>query len=96
VFIEDVTKKLSHFAHPAGATNSAIFIGLHGLPLSGTPGPVVPFANLRFWSAEMDGSTVAEAGGTAYDIVTSSDVLQVHTGVLASTGDRFALYFKHS
>jgi hypothetical protein len=96
--ILDRTKRFgTEWGSFVGAANSGVLVGINALvSSSNTQLPVPPFGSERFNNGTIDGGTVLASGAVAENMRTSTRVLQIHTGVLNSTGTAWTEVFKHS
>jgi hypothetical protein len=94
----DITQSLGDDdGSTAGATNSAILVGMHSLvSSSNTKLPLPPFGTERFTAGTIDGGTVKASGAVAEDMTRHTRVLQIHTGALNSTGTAWSEIFRRS
>lgn len=97
VTIKDVTTKKSDHATGGGTTNTDVFDGLTvGFNSSNNPYPIPTFSSVSFSGAKIDGATVAASGATAYNLVNSSNMLQIKTGALGTLGNAWKATFEHN
>jgi hypothetical protein len=96
--LSDLTKRVGEGSvSTAGAMNHNILDGMHALVgRSHTQLPVPPFGTERFAAGRIDGGTVSASGAVAENMRTSTRVLQIHTGILNSTGTAWSELFRHS
>ena len=107
VTLQDLTKHhtftLGRSAPSATATAAAIGeVPLRGVPTL-TPGPLYPitdFGSIRF-GGRVNGKLLGAAGGTAFDMRSGSNVVQIRTGPLTGSGPKrsrgaFTTIWKHS
>ncbi len=87
-----VTKKLTG----SGASPSVAYVGDSDWVVNGTILGVPSFGTLSFTSWSVDGKALARAHPARYQRVNSSNVVQITTGVLSSTGTAFLTHYKHS
>lgn len=108
VTLQDLTKHheftLTRTTTAAPATAAAIGEdALKGVP-SLTPGPVYPitdFGSIQFGAARVNGRLLGAAGGRAFDMASSTRVLQIRTGPLTGGHRRkarsaFTTVWRHS
>jgi hypothetical protein len=94
--IKDVTLGKSLAKSGTGASNSQVMNGIDSLVNGTAQLPVPKFGRATFSAGKMDGKTVKAAGAIAVDMQTAAKVLQIHTGVLNTTGNGWIELFKHS
>ena len=87
-----VTKKLTG----SGASPSVAYVGDSDWVVNGTILGVPSFGTLSFTSCSVDGKALARAHPARYQRVNSSNVVQITTGALSSTGTAFLTHYKHS
>ena len=97
VQVTDVTTGASQKLTGAGASASAAYIGdTAWVNSTGTLLGVPNFGTLTFTKCRIDGITLAASLPYRYQRVNSSNIVQIATGALPSTGTRFATSYKHS
>jgi hypothetical protein len=108
VTLQDLTEHhaftLTRSTFSAPATTAAIGeVPLKGVP-SLTPGPLYPitdFGSIRFGSGRINGIPLGAAGGKAFNMISSTKVLQIRTYPLSGHGPRrsrqaFSTAWRHS
>lgn len=97
VQVTDVTKAVTKKLTGPGASASAAYIGDSDWVTSTNTLLGVPsFGTLTFTHCLIDGTALAGSNPGAYQRVNSSNVVQIATGALSSTGTAFPTQFKHS
>jgi hypothetical protein len=97
VQVTDVTKAVTKKRTGAGASASAAYIGDSDWVTSTNTLLGVPnFGTLTFTHCLIDGTALAGSNPAEYQRVNSSNVVQIATGALSSTGTSFPTQFKHS
>ncbi len=96
VSVTDVTTGVTKKRTGAGASSSAAYIGDSDWVTNGTLLGVPSFGTLTFTSCSIDGSALAGWHPAEYQRVNSSNVVQIATGALSSTGTAFPTHYKHS
>ena len=98
VQVTDVTKAVTKKRTGPGASASAAYAGDSAWFTSTSAPPLgVPnFGTLTFTHCLIDGKPLASANPAQYQRVNSSNVVQIATGALSSTGTSFPTQFKHS
>jgi hypothetical protein len=87
-----ITKKLTG----PGASSSAAYVGDSDWVSNGTLLGVPSFGTITFTKCSVDGSALAGSSPANYQRVNSSNVVQIVTGALSSTGTTFSTHYKHS
>jgi len=96
VQVTDVTKSITKKLTGPAASPSAAYIADSAWYNNGTLLGVPKFGTLTFSHCLVDGHALASANPTQVQRVTSSNVVQITTGALSSTGTSFATHFKHA
>lgn len=97
VKVTDVTKAVTKKRTGPGASANAAYAGDSDWVTSTHTLLGVPnFGTLTFTHCLIDGTALAGRNPTKYQRVNSSNVLQIATGALSSTGTSFPTQFKHS
>ena len=96
VQVTDVTKSITKKLTGPAASPSAAYIAdsawYNNTTLLGVP----KFKTITFTHCLIDGKALARANPTRVQRVNSSNVVQITTGALSSTGTSFATHFKHA
>jgi len=96
VTVTDVTKGVTKQLTGAGASSSAGYVGDSDWVSNGTLLGVPNFGTLTFTHCLIDGTALASWNPAEYERVNSSNIVQIATGALSSTGTAFPTHYKHS
>jgi hypothetical protein len=96
VTFADATKHSSKTLSGPGAVGTAVDEGMALATQGGNPLPIPNFGTMSFSAAKMDGKTPAAVHAVATDMRTKGGTLQIATGALSATGNRWTETFKHS
>jgi len=97
VQVTDVTKGITKKLTGAGANSSAAYVGASDwVTGTGTLLGVPSFGTLTFTHCFIDGTALAGWNPAKYQRVNSSNIVQIATGALSSTGTAFPVYYRHS
>jgi hypothetical protein len=96
VQVTDMTKGVTKKRTGPGASPSAAYVGDSGWFNAGTLLGVPRFGTLTFTRCSVDGKALAGSHPAKYQRVNSSNIVQISTGALSSTGTAFATHYKHS
>jgi hypothetical protein len=95
--VTDVTKGVTKQLTGPGASSSAAYIGdSDWVTTTGTLLGVPNFGTLTFTHCLIDGTALASWNPAEYQRVNSSNIVQIATGALSSTGTAFPTHYKHS
>lgn len=96
VQVTDVTKAITKKRTGPGATASAAYVGDSGwYDSAGTLLGVPIFGTLTFTGCFVDGTSLAGRNPAQYQRVNSSNIVQIATGALSTTGTTFTTHYKH-
>jgi hypothetical protein len=96
VRVTDVTKGVTKQRTGPGASSSYAYLGDSGWHNNGTLLGVPRFGTLTFTHCRINGTPLAASNSAGYQRVNSSNIVQIATGALSSTGTMFATHYKHS
>ncbi|MDQ6878310.1 MAG: hypothetical protein M3082_11610 [Candidatus Dormibacteraeota bacterium] len=94
VEVSDVTTHMARTRTGAGATPSALYVGINALSWAGTLMAVPTFLTERFNSTTVNGAALSTTTPAAIDRTTSGAVIEIKTGKLNSVGTGFTEAFK--